>query len=65
MGAERLVTLLSWVLALSGPTIMVDYWVGGLSTTLRPGLQCWGLGVLVWTGPRPVTGVKQVGLVYA
>jgi hypothetical protein len=24
-----------------GPTVMVDYWVGGLSTTLRPGLQCW------------------------
>ena len=50
MGAERLVTLLSWVLALSGPTVRVDYWVGGLSTAPRPGLRCWELGVPVWMG---------------
>jgi hypothetical protein len=50
MGAGRLVALLSWVQALFGPTIMVDCWVGGLSTTLRPGLRCWRLGVPVWTG---------------
>jgi hypothetical protein len=37
-GAGRLVTLLSWVLTLSGPTVVVDYWIGSLSTTLRPGL---------------------------
>jgi hypothetical protein len=30
--------------------LWVDYWIGGLSTTLRLGLQSWGLGVLVWTG---------------
>jgi hypothetical protein len=47
MRAGRLVTLFSWVPAFSGPTVMVDYWVGGLSTTLRPGLQCWGLGVTI------------------
>jgi hypothetical protein len=49
-GSGRLVTLLSWVPTLSGPTVMVDYWVGGLSTALRPGLKYWGLGVLVSTG---------------
>jgi hypothetical protein len=49
MGVGRLITLLSWVPAPSRPTVMVHYWVGGLSTTLRPGLQCWGLGVPVWT----------------
>ena len=26
---------------------------GGLSTILRPGLRCWGLGVQVCMGPRP------------
>jgi hypothetical protein len=26
----------------------VNYWVGGLSTALRPGLRCWWLGVPVW-----------------
>jgi hypothetical protein len=49
IGVERLVTLLSWVSVLSRSTVMVVYWVRGLSTTLRPGLQCWGLGVPVWT----------------
>jgi hypothetical protein len=49
-GSRRLVTLLSWVSALSGPTVMVDYWVGGLSTALRPGIEYWGLRVLVSTG---------------
>jgi hypothetical protein len=53
MGAKRLVTLLSWVLALFGPTVMVDYWEGGLGTTLRPGLQCWGLGAQFGWGPGP------------
>jgi hypothetical protein len=47
MRAGRLVTLFSWVPAFFGPTVMVDYWVGGLSTTLRSGLQCWGLGVTI------------------
>jgi hypothetical protein len=48
--AGKLVTLLSWVPALFGPTVVVDYWVGSLSTTLRLDLQCWGLGVPVCSG---------------
>jgi hypothetical protein len=47
MGAGRLVTLLSWVPALFGPTVMGGLLGGGLSTALRPGLRCWGLGLLV------------------
>jgi hypothetical protein len=35
---------------LSEPTIMGGLLGGGLSTALRPGLRCWGLGVSVWTG---------------
>jgi hypothetical protein len=47
MRMERLVTLLSWVSVLSGPTVMGGLLGDGLSTTLRLGLRCWGLGVLV------------------
>jgi hypothetical protein len=54
MGVGRSVTLLSWVLALSGPIVKGGLLRGGLSTALRPGLKCWGLGVLVWTGPGPL-----------
>jgi hypothetical protein len=44
----------------------VDYWVGGLSITLRPGLQCWGAWSPSLDGDLdPVTGVKRVGLVCA
>ena len=43
MGVERLVTLLSWVPALFGPTDLEVGNVGGLSTILRPGLKCGGL----------------------
>jgi hypothetical protein len=49
MGAERLVTLLSWVSVFFGPTVMDGLLGGGLSTALRRGLRCWELGVLVWT----------------
>jgi hypothetical protein len=66
MGAERLVTLLSWVSALFKPTVGVDYWVGGLSTTLRPSLRCWG----AWSPSLdrdldPLAGVERVGLICA
>jgi hypothetical protein len=54
MGAGRLVTLLSWVSALFEPTVMGGLLGGGLSTALRPGLRCQGLGVPVWTGPGPL-----------
>jgi hypothetical protein len=53
MGAGRLVSLLSWVPALFGPAFYVVIYIlgwGGLSITLRPGLQCWGLRVRAWTG---------------
>jgi hypothetical protein len=43
MWAERLVNLLLWVLALFGLLRVVLG--GGLSTILKPGLKCWGLGV--------------------
>jgi hypothetical protein len=49
-GAGRLVTLLSWVLALFGLTVMGGFLDGGLSTALRLGLRCWGLGIPVWMG---------------
>jgi hypothetical protein len=66
MGAGRLVTLLLWVLALFGPTVMMDYWVGGLSTALRPGLKCWGAWSPSLDGDlNLLTGVKRVGLACA
>ena len=43
MGAGRLVTLLSWVPTLFGPTDLEVGNVGGLSTILRSGLKCGGL----------------------
>ena len=53
MGAERLAALLSWVLALSGPT---DWRRDGrgLSTTLSPGLRSGGLEFKFGRGPRPL-----------
>jgi hypothetical protein len=63
MGAERLVTLFSWVPALFGPTIMVDCWVGGLSTTEARSavLETWSANL---DGDLdPVTGVKRIGLI--
>ena len=39
----RLVTLLSWVLALSGPTVLVVFGLGGPCTALSPGLRGRGL----------------------
>jgi hypothetical protein len=50
MGAGRLVTLLSWVPTLSGPTVRGGLLGGGISTALRLGPRCWGLGVSVWMG---------------
>jgi hypothetical protein len=37
-GSGKTCYSLVMVLALFGPTVIVDYWVGGLSTTLRPDL---------------------------
>ena len=53
MGAERLVALLSWVLALFGPT---DWGGdgGGLSTTLSLVLRSGGLESKFGQGPRPL-----------
>ena len=53
MGAERLVALLSWALALFGPTDCRGDG-GGLSTTLSPGLMCWGLESKFGWGPGPL-----------
>ena len=49
MGGRRLVTLLSWVLAISGLTFRVDFGWRSLHRT-ESGTQGWGLGVQVWTG---------------
>jgi hypothetical protein len=54
IGAERLVTLLSWVLALFRPTVRGGLLGGGLSTVLRPGLKCSGLESQFGWGPRPL-----------
>ena len=64
MGVGRLVTLLSWVLALFGP---IDWRGkgGGLSTILRPGLRCGAWSPSLDGDLDPVTGVEWVGLVYA
>ena len=40
---RRLVTLLSWVLALFGPTVRVIFGLGGPCTALSPGLRGGGL----------------------
>jgi hypothetical protein len=50
IGARRLVTLLSWVSALSGPTVK-----GGLlgrrsKHRTEAGPQVLGLGIPIWTG---------------
>jgi hypothetical protein len=50
IGARRLITLLSWVPALSRPTVKGGLLGGGLSTALRLGLRSWRFGVPVWTG---------------
>jgi hypothetical protein len=57
MGVKRLVTLLSWVLALSGPTVMGGLLGGGVSTVLRPRvLGAWSLSL---DGDLdPMTGVE-------
>ena len=58
MGAERLVALLSWVPALSGPTDWRRGWWRSKHHT-ESGTHVWGLGVQVWTGtwtPRHESG---------
>ena len=50
---RRLVTLLSWVLPLSGPTVMVVFGLGGSCTALSPGLRGGGLEFQFGRGPRP------------
>ena len=62
IGVGRLVALLSWVSALSGPT---DWGRdgGGPSTTLSPGLGCGGLESKFGRGPGPSTEVEWVGLI--
>ena len=47
----RLVTLLSWVPALSRPTIMVVFGLGGPCTALSPGLRGRGLESQFGQGP--------------
>ena len=49
----RLVTLLSWVLALSGPTVRVGFGLGGCCTALSLGLRGWGLEFQFGRGPGP------------
>jgi hypothetical protein len=66
MEAGRLVTLLSWVPTLSGPTVKGGLLGGGLSNALRLGLRCCG----AWSPSLdrdldPLTEVKWVGLVCA
>ena len=54
MGAERFITLLSWVPALFGP---IDWEAGkgeSLSTILRLGLKYGGLESKFGRGPRPL-----------
>ena len=46
----RLVALLSWVSALSGPTVRVSFWWRRSLHHTKFGTQGRGLGVLVWTG---------------
>ena len=49
----RLVTLLSWVSALSGLTVMVAFGLGGPCTALSPGLRDGGLESQFRWGPGP------------
>jgi hypothetical protein len=66
MGAGRLVTLLSWVSALSGPTVIGGLlgWRSKHHTEARPAvLGAWSPSL---DGDLdPVTGVERVGLVCA
>jgi hypothetical protein len=65
MGAGRLATLFSWVLALSGPTFRVDYgWRSKHRTEAGPQvLEAWSSSL---NGDLdPLTGVERVGLIYA
>ena len=63
----RLITLLSWVLALSGQTVRVVFGWRSLHHT-ESKTQGWGLGVLVWTGTwagdRRVVGWSYLWLGY-
>ena len=67
MRVGRLVALLSWVLALFGPTDWRQGWWGSKHHT-ESGTQEWGLGVQVWTGSgsldRRVVGWSCVCLGY-
>ena len=58
----RLVTLLSWVLALSGPTVMVVFGLGGPCTALSLGLRSEGLESKFGRGPGH-PGQESGGLV--
>ena len=44
----RLVALLSWVSALSGPTVRIIFWWSRSLHRTESGTQGQGLGVLVW-----------------
>ena len=52
MGVERLVTLLSWVPALSGPTFRVIFWWKSLHRT-ESGTRSGGLESKFGRGPGP------------
>ena len=65
MGAERLVTLLSWVPALSGPTLRVGI-RGRSKHHTKTGSQVLGAWSLSLDGDLdPMIGVEWVGLVCA
>jgi hypothetical protein len=65
MGAGRLITLLSWVPALSGPTIKGGLLRGGLSTTPRPACSVGAWSPSLDGDLDPLTGVERVGLACA
>ena len=58
----RLVALLSWVSALSGPTVRVCFWWRRTLHRTESETQGRGLGVPAWTGPRTL-GQEGDGLV--
>jgi hypothetical protein len=66
MGAERLVTLLSWVSALFGPTVIGGLWGWRSKHRTEAGPQVLGAWSPSLDGDLdPLTGVERVGLACA